>query len=324
VTLASSAFHFHHVPVALSGAPELVACFGSALAIDIPFSAAAVSESRAIRIHLRSDVVARATTEELSVHAGSSASVVVVAESSIEAEVDLATLAIEVRGCTPAVPTRTSAQMRVVVGALLLALRELGIVQLHAAAVVHGDRAIILAGDSGAGKTTTALALVEAGCAPLTDDQIFVRDQAGEWELLSAPQAFRVTPRTLRAFAAFESARGPLLPDLEKYELRLHDMHASPHRERYHGSVRVLFPRQDPARLTRIVPMTHAEALGELMVASPAVAIGGAERARAHAAVLGKLVRSAGPCWLRLGPELLEHPANAGRRILSLLHEARL
>ncbi len=45
---------------------------------------------------------------------------------------------------------------------------------LHAAAVVIGGRAVVLAGDSGAGKSTTALALLRRGHRLLSDDQALI------------------------------------------------------------------------------------------------------------------------------------------------------
>ena len=62
----------------------------------------------------------------------------------------------------------------------LIALR--GHFVLHAAAVIVDGSAIVVAGDSGAGKTTTSRALVRAGAAPLAEDKVIVRPAAGRSE----------------------------------------------------------------------------------------------------------------------------------------------
>lgn len=54
--------------------------------------------------------------------------------------------------------------------ALSALLQQRGIVTLHASAVVINDRAVAFFGQSGAGKSTTATALVERGFALITDD----------------------------------------------------------------------------------------------------------------------------------------------------------
>jgi energy-coupling factor transporter ATP-binding protein EcfA2 len=50
---------------------------------------------------------------------------------------------------------------------------------LHASAVETAGRAILLVGDSGAGKSTGAAALVALGAAPLADDGVVVALRAG-------------------------------------------------------------------------------------------------------------------------------------------------
>ena len=52
-------------------------------------------------------------------------------------------------------------------------------VTLHAAAVARGDDLVLLAGESGAGKTTLSLALLEAGWTYLSDDLAPVSSETG-------------------------------------------------------------------------------------------------------------------------------------------------
>jgi hypothetical protein len=54
------------------------------------------------------------------------------------------------------------------------ALKGANVVALHAAALGHGDSAVLLVGPSGVGKTTLTLRLLEAGWSYLTDDLAIV------------------------------------------------------------------------------------------------------------------------------------------------------
>ena len=57
---------------------------------------------------------------------------------------------------------------------LTLAQRALGLVPLHAACVALGNRAALLIGDSGAGKSTISVACVESGLPLVAEDGVFV------------------------------------------------------------------------------------------------------------------------------------------------------
>lgn len=59
-----------------------------------------------------------------------------------------------------------------------LAGRDRAAVSIHAGAVGQGGRALILAGSSGAGKTTLTLGLAQAGCDYLADDHVVLEDDA--------------------------------------------------------------------------------------------------------------------------------------------------
>jgi hypothetical protein len=150
----------------------------------------------------------------------------------------------------------------------------------------------------------------------MTDDQVFLKPAEGEWDLFSVPQAFRVTETTLTAFPQRERHRGSLLPTYDKYEL---DVAAfSRPVSRYSGSVQLLFPRRTSRITTRQLPMSAAEALGELMVASPLVTVGGDARTNEHARVLAALACS-NAAWLELGSDMLADPHGTATRVIQSL-----
>ena len=72
-----------------------------------------------------------------------------------------------------------------------------GHVLLHAAAVSWAGRAVALAGPPGAGKSTAALHLVEAGFRFVSNDRVLAKPLPGHVEALGYPKRPRVNPGTL-------------------------------------------------------------------------------------------------------------------------------
>lgn len=72
-----------------------------------------------------------------------------------------------------------------------------GYVLCHAGAVAREGRALALCGTSGAGKSTTALALVRAGLDFVSNDRTLLKPRDGGVELLGIPKHPRVNPGTL-------------------------------------------------------------------------------------------------------------------------------
>lgn len=72
-----------------------------------------------------------------------------------------------------------------------------GHVLLHAAGVSRDGRAVVLAGLPGAGKSSAALHLVDAGFRFLSNDRVLARPDGGRVEVLGYPKQPRVNPGTL-------------------------------------------------------------------------------------------------------------------------------
>jgi hypothetical protein len=78
---------------------------------------------------------------------------------------------------------------------------QAGRIPVHASAVMFGDRAIVLAGRSGAGKSSLAMAADRAGYPVLSDDTIFVQTKP-EFRIWALPQAIHVFEKDAPAGAA--------------------------------------------------------------------------------------------------------------------------
>jgi HprK-related kinase B len=97
---------------------------------------------------------------------------------------------------------------------------------LHASAVSREGRTAVLAGPPGAGKSTSALHLVEAGFQCLSNDRVLARPMADMVEVLGYPKQPRVNPGTLLGHPRLSSLLEPAdraaltaLPAIELWEL---------------------------------------------------------------------------------------------------------
>jgi HprK-related kinase B len=96
------------------------------------------------------------------------------------------------------------------------AMLRRGYVMLHASAALGDEGGVAFAAQSGAGKSTMALALVEEGYRFVTNDRLLVRLHNGQVEMVGVPKIPRVNPGTLLRLPRLTS----LLPqeDRRRYE----------------------------------------------------------------------------------------------------------
>lgn len=96
---------------------------------------------------------------------------------------------------------------------LLATRRRRSRLELHAAAVEAGGRAIAIVGPKGAGKTTLSFHLLRSGrCGWLANDRVFAGGEADPIEIEGVPTALKVRPATAAEFP--ELAAG--LPAIER------------------------------------------------------------------------------------------------------------
>ena len=101
-----------------------------------------------------------------------------------------------------------------------------GHVLLHASAVTRKERTAVLAGPPGAGKSTSALHLVEAGFHCLSNDRVLAKPMPDGVEALGYPKQPRVNPGTLLGHPRLSTLLDPAdrstlaaLPARELWEL---------------------------------------------------------------------------------------------------------
>jgi hypothetical protein len=85
---------------------------------------------------------------------------------------------------------------------LTCTLRARGVTCLHGSVVAIGDFAVVLIGQSGAGKSTTAAGLLRLGARPLSDDLAVVVEREGRFLVHQGSHRLRLHPDAAEALGA--------------------------------------------------------------------------------------------------------------------------
>ena len=200
---------------------------------------------------------------------------------------------------------------------LVVALRWRGLFHLHAGALVAPDgRGILVAGGAGAGKSTLTLALLEAGCAYLGDDAVFLSSREGDEAVLALPRPFHVAPGTAAAFPRVGALLSDLLPTGDKR--RLDPRRAWPGRERSSMALPalLLLPHVSGAATTVVESLTAAEAMGALIESSTLVVVDGLPGGAEHLDVLRRVADGVRAWRVESGLDLLGAPRETADRLL--------
>jgi len=213
----------------------------------------------------------------------------------------------------PSDPSRS-----LLLAALIVALRTMGVYALHAGVVCNDNSALVLLGESGAGKSTTTAALVSAGYGYLGDDEVLLRDARGSAELIAYWPKFRLTERVLPTFAQLSAHLSPLGAN-PKWELDAASAFPGRGLSHWGGPITLLFLSRSAEEGSNLLPISLAESMGLLIAQSTALGLSCHPNPREHLDLLARFARRARRARLELGHEWLADPVGASRRLTEAL-----
>lgn len=144
-------------------------------------------------------------------------------------------------------------------------LRRRGITALHASAVCIEGRAIALAGEAGAGKSTTAAALALRGLPVLCEDIAALGQVDGEFAVEPGYPRVCLWPESVEMLMGHAGALPRIAPNWEKCFLQLDGAHGKLEKQkRPLGAVYILSSREE-AKAPRIEEVASREVLLELV-----------------------------------------------------------
>lgn len=200
--------------------------------------------------------------------------------------------------------------------ALLFFVRRLGFFEIHGGACVAptGEGTVFL-GNSGSGKTSAVLSVIEAGWNFVGDDALLVEvskpeNEAEQVRIRSARNRFSMTAHALERFPRLNQFAYKAVQRIDKWVFD--PMLAWPGRQTAICRPEFLiFSRIVDQPESDVRPVSISDALGRLMALTPWIALD-RETAATHINVYRSLAHSCYSYELQAGRDLLENPSRLG------------
>lgn len=145
-------------------------------------------------------------------------------------------------------------------------LRRRGVTALHASAFCLDGQAIVLTGEAGSGKSTTAAALALRGVPVLCEDIAAVEERDGSFVVEAGYGRVCLWPKSVELLKGHPDALPRLTPNWDKCYLPLDGAIARfETRKQPLGAVYILAPRETAANAPRIEEVSNRDVLLELV-----------------------------------------------------------
>jgi len=145
-------------------------------------------------------------------------------------------------------------------------LRKRGVTALHASAFGVEGKAILLTGDAGAGKSTTAAALALRGVPVLCEDIAPIEQEGGDFSVELGHPRICLWPDSVEMLMGRPDALPRLTPNWDKCYLPLDGVRASHEpQKRPLGAVYILAPREMSGDAPRIEDVSSRDVLVDLV-----------------------------------------------------------
>jgi hypothetical protein len=182
-------------------------------------------------------------------------------------------------------------------------LKRRALFSVHAAGLALTGRSLLLAGTTGAGKSTLTLALLQRGLDLLGDDMTFLRIGPAGLRTLAFPDEIDVTPHTLGMFPELaERLPDAGRPGWKKLQLDAATL-GGPTVAWESEPVALVFPTIAGSETSSLTSLTTGEALVEL---APNVILTERASSQAHLGALGELVKHCQCYRLHTGTDLTQ------------------
>jgi len=203
---------------------------------------------------------------------------------------------------------------------LCLALREFSLFELHAAAVVRAGRAFVILGNSGAGKTSLALALLtDPASRYLGDDRVLIRAAQGVPTFYAYPRTFHLALGTAAAHPSLLALAQQVDGIGGKFALDPARAFEGRFIARWSEPSVILLPRVEPIDRTLVIRAPAALALGSLIESSALAWVDGIRHREPNLALLGAIANRTPAFSVALGRDALADPASVAASVVAQL-----